>query len=588
MKTRLPIPETQLHYADRAVNDEAQTEPIPGRVDLVHYPTLGCPALLTPDRRLDILLSLPEGEDPAAVTLALIDRHGGGGVHPLTMEGDPQMLGEGPPGRQGKRRLYLRRARVDGHPHKLFDLRATLAGGRAETQANAVRIYPEITGRESVILCGDAQYHPNNRVCLERFVERMNARQDVAWIAMIGDICDNSVVNELNILRLSAFARPGSIQCYYKDEFPEAAELLSRLNKPIVLVPGNHDGMVAYENYKEGLPSGTFVGPDAENRVAYDGLHYYRRTFGPTYFSFDWGNTRYLCASSFELDRHMRLGFHAVVANWGGWMRAEQVDWLEAELKDATQRGMGSVVFIHHDPRGGSKGRELGYYHLFRDYKYTSLVDILFAYLRYLFQNAQTFQQEWMAKAGESLADHPAKRLLSLLIEHKTWGVFMGHDNHNWVESYVEGDNIFVTNPAVHHYPLAAEAEPVDGQLARDAADLLGAGEVEALAKLMEGVPEEVANASLRRAVGLLDAEGAGRPVAAFAPDAVKAWKLEAKGPIHFAHVDDVGAYKHAREAHFQAYGYVVAKLDDGRPVELQSFRMTEGPAGTPLRLDEG
>src|SRR5687767_9877707 len=104
MVTRLPIPETQLHYADRAVNDEAQTEPIPGRIDHIHYPTLGCPALLTPDRHLDVILSLPEGEDPAAVTLALIDRHGGGGASPLTPEGDPRLLGEGPAGKQGKKR----------------------------------------------------------------------------------------------------------------------------------------------------------------------------------------------------------------------------------------------------------------------------------------------------------------------------------------------------------------------------------------------------------------------------------------------------------------------------------------------------
>ena len=63
--------------------------------------------LLTPDRLLEVILSLPEGEDSAAAVVTLVDRHGGGTVHSLTAEGDPEPLGEGPLGKRGKRRLYL-------------------------------------------------------------------------------------------------------------------------------------------------------------------------------------------------------------------------------------------------------------------------------------------------------------------------------------------------------------------------------------------------------------------------------------------------------------------------------------------------
>ena len=48
--SKLPIPLAQLHYADPAINDEAQTLPIGRVVDCIHYPTLGCPALLTPEQ----------------------------------------------------------------------------------------------------------------------------------------------------------------------------------------------------------------------------------------------------------------------------------------------------------------------------------------------------------------------------------------------------------------------------------------------------------------------------------------------------------------------------------------------------------
>ena len=47
-------------------------------------------------------------------------------------------------------------------------------------------------------------------------------------------------------------------------------------------------------------------------------------------------------------------------------------------------------------------------------------------------------------------------------------------------------------------------------------------------------------------------------------------WKLRAKAPIHFVHVDDIGAYKYTRESHFASYGYVVAQLAEGRPIGLQ------------------
>lgn len=581
--SKLPIPPEQLHYADPAVNDEAQQSPIQALVDRIHYPTIGCPALLTPEQELEVILSLPDVEDPAKVEVSLVDRHGGGGAQILVPAAAAEPLGLGPEGKSGRRQAWRLSYPIDAVPHRLFDLRAAWFGG-TETQPNAVRIYDAITGREKVALCGDSQYHARNAACLERFIEKMNARDDIAWIALIGDLCDNNVVSELHVLQLALGARPGPVTCHYSDEYHHAAaQLLPRLNKPIVLVPGNHDGMVAYESYEPGAPTSAYLGPDPKNVVAYDGLHHFRRSVGPLYHSFDWGKTRWLCLSSFELDRHDRLGYHAVVANWGGWMRREQLDWLKRELEEATAREMRVVALVHHDPRGGSLGKDLGYYHSLRCFDCSKAREIVVGYMRYLGHNAFRWQQEWMSRPSEDMARHPVRELLSLLLASKTWAVVMGHDNENWAESYFGGDDIFVTEPRKVEYP--ASKEQVDPNKVKRAAEHIEDNELEKLGRMLEGDPN--AHLVLEEAIGRLDAKDWFRPELTFAPDAVKAWDLRARAPIHFAHVNDIGAYKHSKPEHFRAYGYVVAALEEGRPVTLQSVDLAEGVPGETVELME-
>ena len=70
----LPIPVEQLFYADDFYN--CQKKSIIPLIDYLHYPTLGCPALLGPNQFLQVLLSLPSQENPADASFALVDRHG--------------------------------------------------------------------------------------------------------------------------------------------------------------------------------------------------------------------------------------------------------------------------------------------------------------------------------------------------------------------------------------------------------------------------------------------------------------------------------------------------------------------------------
>lgn len=119
----LPIPPSEYHYADPSQNDEAQSVPIRPFVDRLHFPTLGAPALLTADRPLEALVSLPEAESPSSITLTLVDRHTHTSDLPLTLLAPPVSLGLGPSGKTGRRQLWHVRASLTDVPPRLYDLR---------------------------------------------------------------------------------------------------------------------------------------------------------------------------------------------------------------------------------------------------------------------------------------------------------------------------------------------------------------------------------------------------------------------------------------------------------------------------------
>jgi hypothetical protein len=141
----------------------------------------------------------------------------------------------------------------------------------------------------------------------------------------------------------------------------------------------------------------------------------------------------------------------------------------------------------------------------------------------------------------------------------------------------------------VQTYAAPRDAAPDTVARARQ---LLAARDLEALVALLAdedpagegggGTPR--ADAVLDAAFERLAAEGKLDPDLTYAPAAIEQWRLRAKAPIHFIHVDDVGAYKHTREEHFASYGYVVAQLSDGRPIALQRTSLL-GVSNAPITL---
>jgi hypothetical protein len=576
MAFELPIPSEQFFYADAFQNQ--QIKPVKPLIDYVHYPTLGCPALLGPDQQLAVLMSLPASTDPTGVTCQLVDRHGKqGATFGLQLGVAPELVADDP---GGLRKLFQFRFQMEATPFTLFDLHAA-CGPIKEVQYNAVRRYPSITGNEQVIFCGDSQYHIDNHICLQRFIERVNLL-NVAWVALIGDICDNGVKGWKNLLRLAAGAHSGPVTHYYGKEYQLSHQLLRNLRHPVVMVPGNHDGMSAYRQYDEGTRSSVFTGPDALNTTEYDGLHHFRRTFGPLYFGFDWAGTRYLCNNTFELTRNQRLGYHAIVANWGGWMRPDQLLWVKREFETAKDRRM--VMLMHHDPRGGSEGLELGHYHHIRPYEFDRKWPILKAYLSYVLRHGRTtWQQEWMAPEKGEVADHPVKDLLHAITDREVWAVIMGHDNENWVDSYFKGQDLFKTEPSTIRY--AKRTDVGDDQLVDDIIDHLEIADYRALANLLDSKEDKIARAALSAALGDMECEAKPADIL-FAEKAAEKWGLKIKSAIHFIHVDDIGSYSYSEASDFEDYGFVIADLDKGAPVQVQSHRLS-GQIGQARKLEE-
>jgi 3',5'-cyclic AMP phosphodiesterase CpdA len=110
--------------------------------------------------------------------------------------------------------------------------------------------------------------------------------------------------------------------------------------------------------------------PRAErNYVVYDGFYQWQKTYGPLYYSHKFGKNFYVSLNSYELRQHRRSGWGMYTVNYGGGMSDVQMAWLDRELLRAKTDGADVVVLAHHDPRGGHKGTDYGYYFEQLDYK---------------------------------------------------------------------------------------------------------------------------------------------------------------------------------------------------------------------------
>ena len=120
--------------------------------------------------------------------------------------------------------------------------------------------------------------------------------------------------------------------------------------------------------------------PRAErNFILYDGFQQWQKTYGPLNFSWKFGKSFYVSLNSFELRQHRRSGWGMYTVNYGGGMSDVQMAWLDRELLRSKVTGDDVVLLAHHDPRGGHKNLDAGYYFDQLEYKsvYQSAINYL-------------------------------------------------------------------------------------------------------------------------------------------------------------------------------------------------------------------
>ncbi len=289
------------------------------------------------------------------------------------------------------------------------------------------------------------------RTHLKNFVEYVNtstdpAVRDAKFITFNGDLHNGG---SLLTIRQNAVANT------YRNEAAFILTTLKELRKPIFLTPGNHDGYAAtgvapsaivtadntvgttltdvvnaaspspwpdfkvdrYQAYRNAVANspggfandlyvGSFVRRAGErtfgkafvqeiprekrNMVLYDGFHQWQRTYGPLNYSFQFKNNHYITLNSFDLRQHVRSGWGMFTVNYGGGISAVQEEWLRRELASHTEDDI--VLIAHHDPRGGHKGTDRGYY--FAQLAYTNVQQSMANYL---------LQEIWNPTACNSL-----------------------------------------------------------------------------------------------------------------------------------------------------------------------------------------
>lgn len=118
---------------------------------------------------------------------------------------------------------------------------------------------------------------------------------------------------------------------------------------------------------------------DDRNYILYDGFYQWQKTYGPTHFSWKFGKSFYVSLNSFELRQHRRTGWGMYTVNYGGGMSDVQMAWLDRELLRTKVTGDDVVLLAHHDPRGGHKNLDPGYY--FEQLEYRSVYQSAINYL---------------------------------------------------------------------------------------------------------------------------------------------------------------------------------------------------------------
>ncbi len=331
----------------------------PPRIDELIWPTIGCPAVVAPGETLVMEVDLGSGDDQglgaqgasgwrAFLTASREELHGLSiGLEPVgTRSGPSERWPDTGPGGRGDAAVWHVSLRVPTEAvPELYDLSVEVeAGGEyvTDTQPHAVAVSEGSHEEFTFITLADIHVH-------ERDNSSLFKHQTDKGISEAGEpLFFFEAIDQVNLIRpdfalvLGDFVRgqrrPGELL----SELERFYDALLRLEVPVFLLPGNHDGYV--------------------NEI--DGLKWYEDNLGPLYYSFDIGSCHFACLNTYEWPQEDRVVMNKLVymepRKWQGQVLGAgdeddpatytgQLAWLDEDMFSHAGSSL-KVMAMHHDP----------------------------------------------------------------------------------------------------------------------------------------------------------------------------------------------------------------------------------------------
>lgn len=374
-----------------------------------------------------------------------------------------------------------------------YDLRLDDGKCLRDAQPSSVRVYRESTAWRFAVLADEQIGDPRGKIpSLEPNGSQFPGKATDAQRRFA-----STVRSELEFLDPLFVLMPGDVVfgMDYKKEYATTVERYGDARLATFMVPGNHDAyashvLVAQQGWRRSLMRLALCGKalldfdpyDAvvqmggctvttlkdtvSYKLEYDGLEGWRRTVGPEFYSFKVGNTRFVGLNTYEgsvarrqslpisLDRLASwldpdLGFPGgfdtslgapLVDNFGGYLRPDSVQWLEAQVKEARAAGEQVVLFGHHDPTGLFKGGLA--FHPDTPFGTDPVASGGFEVWNY---EGQWDSDPSDGAKAEQVDKNSATSLLSRLAEGNAW-YFGGHNHHDDLRLLRPGESLGTTS----------------------------------------------------------------------------------------------------------------------------------------------
>lgn len=298
----------------------------PGRITYLKYPTIGCPAIVKAGGIGTAYVRVDDGGAGPTFEVSITPTGDAGATYALPVTGlvfDSTTA------------CYKVSYQIPANvPDDTYDVQVSIANlAVTDKQFNALRVVKQETTTYTFIVISDSHFNtptgfwsPGN----------YNTGNYNAWTIM------GQMKKEIRALNPTFVILSGDLMfgLDYDYEYEGVWNTFKDLGVPVFMVPGNHDGMSCIEER-------SFLGITSPVR---DGLDYWRRYFGPLFYSFEFGGVHIQAVNSMDGSAERRDGFLIVIENYGGDLDADQMDWIAADLAGAA--GQTVIPFLHHNPMG--------------------------------------------------------------------------------------------------------------------------------------------------------------------------------------------------------------------------------------------